>query len=153
MSTLTNGQICYGVLFEEDFDFPWGEEDPEDWWRDTIQGYKRPFEIYTEDGDYIGGVRPDQSRLDEYFNHRRDFEKTHPFPVELVNCCSADYPRYIIAARSTVKVARRGYPEQFSADEISVTIEDANALVDFIRKYIQPNGEIKAGWYLSSYWG
>jgi hypothetical protein len=142
MTTSTDGQICFGVLFEEGYEFPW-DEDPwngnsEAWWRD-VNGYKPPFEMYNADGDYLGGVRPSQEKIDAYYAHRREWNKAHaPLPVEEVNVCSGDYPIYILAVPGTVKTAGRGYPVEIGVTDLAVKIDAADAF---------------ATWYLSSFWG
>jgi len=66
MGQSTDGQICYGVKFEEDFEFPWDDDpylDEDDWW---LEGAS-------------------EAEIDE---HRRDWLKAHPLPFELVNLVS-----------------------------------------------------------------
>src|SRR5687768_12176248 len=107
MGTSTNGEISYGIAFDEDFEFPWddddGEGDLENWWL-AVNGYKPPFEVYDENG-YIGGKRPSEEKLSEYFAAQRSFQAAHPLPVELVNVCSGEYPMYILAVKETVLTA------------------------------------------------
>lgn len=53
MSTSTDGQICFGVVFEEDYEFPWDDENNfEKWWQ-TVNGFKPSFEIYDDKGEYL----------------------------------------------------------------------------------------------------
>ena len=101
MSQSTDGQICFGIAFPEGFEFPWGD-DSEKWWR-TINGYKPPFKLYTDDNedylDELGNVtreRPEK-RIDAYYEAQRRWDAKHPFPVLLVNYCSGDYPMWILA--------------------------------------------------------
>ena len=53
MGTSTDGRINYGILFEEDFQFPWDEDekydgDIEQWWMYKVHGYKNPIELFDE---------------------------------------------------------------------------------------------------------
>jgi hypothetical protein len=49
MGISTNGSICYGILFDEDFEFPWDDEENEgyieDWWENFNEDAKCPVEI------------------------------------------------------------------------------------------------------------
>lgn len=154
MGVSTNGQICYGILFDEGTEFPWTRDDNdiEHWWVYTVHGFKHSFEIYTEAGHYIGGQRPAQDVLDKYYGEKREFEKTMPkLPVELVNVCSCDYPQYILAALGTEKTAYRGRPVVFYPDELAAGEDERNTLLNFCHTHDIPfEGEPR--WYLSSLW-
>lgn len=154
MGVSTDGQISYGVAIEEGFELPWADHDDiESWWREVVHGYKPPFELYTEDGsEYIGGEKPSSSRISEYYDHRRDFDKDHPIPIDVVLHCSYDYPMYIIAIKGTTKKAWRGYPVAFLPEELIISEKGEKDLKEFMEKYI-PDVEFKPNWYLSSLWG
>lgn len=157
MGVSTDGQICYGVILDEDEESPWQDEifdgDIDEWWVYYILGFKHSFEIYTQAGEYINGVEPSKDRINQYYQEKRDFEQANQkLPVELVNYCSGDYPMYILAIPDTCNSARRGYPEKFNPGKLTVTSEQIQVLLDFCEKYaIKYKGE--PAWYLSSYWG
>ena len=161
MSVSTDGQICYGVAFPEEWEFPWmGDEysnDIHDWWR-TVCGFKPPFEIFNDKEEWIE-PRPSDEKVEEYWDVIRKFDKEHPVPeVEVVNYCSCNSPMYIIAVKSSYRYNSRGYPEAFSPSDLTVTDKDRDSLLDFIGKYCMDGGEkdelkIEPKWYLSSYWG
>lgn len=162
MSQSTDGQICYGVVFPEGFEFPWDADDEtgiESWWR-TVNGYKKPFELYAEDDD----TEPPESKIDEFYEHQDKWDEANPIPVELVNYCTGDCPMYIIATKDSVKTNSRGYPEEFIPSELKTTEE--KTLINFIEKHLMESInkhnndeyndtpiEIKPKWYLSSFWG
>ena len=55
----TDGQLSYGVVFDEDFEFPWDAEkwegDIEEWWRD-VKGFSNPmYYPFDQEGDYEPG--------------------------------------------------------------------------------------------------
>lgn len=154
MTVSTDGQICFGVLLEKDHKLPWDNGDYdgwiESWWMD-VQGYKRPFEIFNESGNYIGGMKPPEDKRREYYDHQHTFEKAHPLPIKLVNYCSGDYPMYILAVPGNSKRASRGYPESFDPAELTVTQEEVDALLQFCDDYGIEHDEPK--WWLSSYRG
>lgn len=157
MGTSTDGQICYGIAFDEGFEFPWHDDDGgdiESWWIDKVHGYKPPFECYDADGNYLPGFDDKDPRVNEFFDHRRAFAKSHPLPVEEVNYCSADYPMWILAVPGTVKSARRGFPEEFDPTKLVVSAEETAALLTFCKEHrIEVLKENKPRWWLSSYWG
>jgi hypothetical protein len=155
MGVSTDGQICFGNVYEEGFEFPWDAEpfdgDYEEWWRKE-RGFQHSFEIYDEEGEYLNGVRPAPESIDAYHKEQLDFDTANPFPLELVNYCSGDYPMWILAVPSSCRSNNRGYAERFNPSELVVTDEEVKVLHDFCVKYdLIP--EEDAGWYLTSYWG
>ena len=155
MGISTDGQICYGVLFEDDYEFPWDAEeyggDIEAWWR-AVNGYQPPFELYDSDGNYLDGIEPPQMRIDAYFGARHEWDEQHAVPVARVNACSGDHPLYIVAVPSTVRKAYRGWPETFNPTDLQVDSTAVDELCEFCDKYgLAYQGE--PAWYLSSYYG
>ena len=156
MGVSTNGQICFGIMFEEDFEFPWtnyedGEGDIESWWIYQVHGFKHDIELYDERGEYLNGHKPSDEELERYYGPKREFEKTHPLPVELVNYCSGDCAMYILAVPSSCLSARRGYPEEFNPTDLMVSAADKEVLIHFCDQHgIEAPSEPK--WYLSSLW-
>ena len=154
MGVSTDGQICYGVVFEEGYQFPWDDErydDSEyDWWREE-QGYKRPFELYTSEGEYIDGIEPSVEKSDKYYNNLRDWDKVNPLPFETVNYCSGDYAMYILATRSSIIRNSRGSATEINPVDLTHNEEEVKAILDICKKY---NLEFESGpaWYLTSYW-
>lgn len=150
----TDGEICYGIKYEEGYEFPWYEVDLdiEDWWIYEVHGFKHSVEIYDEHGEYINGTIPPVEQIHAYFNERDNFKKEHPLPVELVNYCSEEYPEYILAVPSSLKTASRGYPVEINPSGLVVSEEEKAALVAFCNQYA-PGGEDGPKWWLSSYWG
>src|SRR5690242_14196191 len=108
MSVSTNGQICYGVVFPDGYEFPWGESNIDDWWLEEC-GYKPSINIYadTETG-YVDNKKPDQKIIDQYYDEKVNFLKDHLIPVAVVNYCSGDYPMYLLAIPRTFKQNFRG---------------------------------------------
>lgn len=155
MGTSTNGQICYGILFEEGFEFPWDnsewEDDIDDWWL-HVSGWTWDKEQPFIDGDYAPGFYRDHPLIEEYFSSSRSWLKEHPLPVLLVNYQSGECPAYILAAPGTLTIARRGYPELITTDVFTRTLEQEESLVSFCQKY-GIEYDTKPQWYLSSYWG
>ena len=155
MSTTTNGEVCVGVLLNdeaEEFELPWMAADvdcdEEEWWL-KVNGYKPPFELFTEDGDYIGGVEPPRAKVREYYAHKTAWMKLNPLPFELVNYRSGDCPMYILAVPGTVQTANRGYPKELTLDTRIRPLRQI-VLREFCKKYNLPT-EFK--WWLTSYWG
>jgi len=155
MGTSTDGQLCFGVSFPEEHEFPWGEFEVEEWWFEKILGYKHPFEIYDDTGNYIDGVAPDEDLSNEYYAHYSNFRDANPMPVEVVMHCSYNYPMIIIAAKESLHCNSRGYPEVINTETLVVTDESRQAVADFCKKYceITSDVDLEPKWYLTSMWG
>lgn len=152
MGTSTNGQICYGVAFEEGFEFPWGDGEIEDWWAYTVHGFKHSFELFDGDGNYLNGSKPSKDDVSRYFEERRAFDAAHQLPVELVNYCSGDYPMYALAIPSTVRKASRGNPTVIDPTTLAVSATEHEALLKFMADHAIEASDSPA-WLLTSYWG
>lgn len=156
MGVSTDGQLCYGICFEEGFQFPWDEleMDFEDWWYEIICGYKKPFELYDENGEYNKSIPKDQleKKKDEYHKHRYSFHKENKPPVVLLNYCTYDVPMYIMTLEDKSYSNSRGYPIEIDPANLIVSEKQKNILVDFCKKYI-PSEVEEPKWYLSSFWG
>lgn len=154
MTTATDAQLCYGIAFDEDTEFPWsGEEfdgEIEIWWRQML-GYRPSFEIFDEDGNWPDGVEPPEERIDAYFEERENFDRDHPaLPVEVVHHCSANHPMYILAVPVTSIVAKRGYPVAVKPETLYVPPAKVDALIAFCNAHGIPASPPK--WWLSSLW-
>lgn len=153
MGVSTNGQICYGVLLEDGAELPWeqeeGGQDIDDWWRNQT-GYVPSKPVYDGDGDRLQGITQDD--IEAYYAERRKWDEAHPCPVEMVNVCSGDCPIYIVAIPSTVKSARRGYPEKIDVQaDFALDPKLEIELCEFCVKY-GIEYEDSPAWYLSSLW-
>lgn len=151
MGTSTNGQICYGIAFDEGHQFPW-RDDIEHWWLFDVLGFRHSFEIYDNSGNYLDGVRPPQAVISQYYGEKFQFAKNNPLPVSPVNYCSIDYPMIILAVPSTLRACGRGTPLEFNPEDLQVSDEERQALLGFCQEH---NIEVpdKPMWHLSSYWG
>jgi hypothetical protein len=151
MSTSTDGQLSYGVLFDQGFRFPWDTKDGHgslnDWWLE-VKGFKPTYYPYTEEGDH----KEDATELliSEYYNQKAAWKKATPLPVFLINYCSCDYPMYILASKHIE--CSRGYPEEINIDFLQDTQEAHAKLIQFLEEFGIEH-EDKPRWLLSSYWG
>jgi len=154
MGTSTDGQLSFGIVFEEGFEFPWNDEDfdgeIDDWWR-SVNGYTNPHpDPFTEGGAYKPEFNRDSTEVRTYFNHQFDWDKQNPFPIEVVNYCHIDYPMYLLAVKH-IECSRR-YPREIDPAFLEVGAEDRMRLTRFLLDYgIETNNEPK--WWLTSYWG
>jgi len=155
MSTTTDGQISYGHLFEDGYEFPWDDEtdydEPEDWWRD-VKGFKSSLNPWTKEGDYADGWTREDPRLSAYYDERHKWINENPLPFEQVNVQSCDYPVYQLAVIGTTQTASRGYPTVFSPELLSVNPKDEEIFLKFMSDYL-PSEQPELNWLLSSYWG
>src|SRR3972149_1765833 len=113
MFTTTDGQLCYGFLLPEEIELPWERDNEEnedfdeiDWWVKELN-FKPSKEIYTEGRtEHLKGIT--KKDITKYYREKRKFLESNPLPFELVNCCSIDYPKWILAVPNSVFVAKRG---------------------------------------------
>ena len=151
MGVSTDAIICFGILLDEDSEYPFQDKDIEDWWIYDVLQFKHSINIYDENGNYKDGYKPPEEVISAYHRESIDFGKQNPPPVELVTHCSHDYPMYVLAIPGTVKKANRGYPVVLNPQELVVTNEQTKSLIDFCNEY---NIEMKdkPNWYLVSMW-
>jgi len=150
MGESTDGQLCCGIMFEEDFEFPWDDEAVEldEWWR--IVNNCQVESPFTEWGYYKPGV----TDSGDYYDQLRQWDKENPIPVELVNYCSGDCPAWILAVPSSVRSCSRGHPLKFQPPtDLIVTFPEVMDLVDFCEQFKIDIKGLQPAWYLSSYWG
>lgn len=153
MGRSTDGQLSYGCVFEEGFEFPWDDEkydgDIDEWWRD-VNGFVNPVDCpYDEEGNYKPGINGDSPEIDEYYDARREWLNKNPIPIEVVNYCSGDYPMYLLASKS-VK-ASRGGPTMLDQDFMQDAVAAHDQLTDFLTTYNIDYDPSQVGWWLSSY--
>lgn len=132
MGISSDGEICYGIVFEDGYEFPWDVDhdgDPEEWWISKV------LQLIYKDYDEMHAILKD-----------------NPLPFELVNYCSCEYPMYILAVPGTLKSAYKGSPKSFTLDELKVDEEASNKLITFCEEH-GLTGESAIGWVLSSYMG
>ena len=155
MGMSTDGQICYGIIFEEGFEFPWDVEEYdnniENWWR-HVNNFKPAKEIYTDEGEKIEGITKEE--VDQYWEEILKWDKENPVPVEVVNYCSYDFPMYILAIQGTVTTNSRGYPQELDFNKLTLSIEPQNykKFIEFIRQWFPDlsEEERRPKWWLSS---
>ena len=156
MSVSTDATICYGFLCEEDAKFPWDNDvyewDLQLWWR-QVQGYVPSHPLYRSDGNYLPGLEPTKEQEDAYWSEVEAWDAAHPFPVDIVNYCSAEHPMCIIALRESVQTVAQGYAERLDPLLLSVDAAAVQRLRDFCAQYEIAYEAGDEGWWLSSYWG
>lgn len=149
----TDGQLSFGVMFEEGFEFPWDSDefggDVDEWWR-AVKGFRNPHPCpYGADGNYRPGIKSGSREVAEYHGYTVRWEADNPMPVQLVNYCSGSCPMYILA----VKHIRcwRGIPCEIDPAMLEVSEADRRKLSDFLAFYGIEAEEPR--WWLTSYWG
>lgn len=156
MGVSTNGQICFGLYFDQDTEFPWDSEefdgDFNDWWWIQSGWMWYGEQPFTTDGDYALGFSSGDPRISAYYDSRREWLLSHPSPAAKINYQSGECPAYILAVPSSILIARRGYPKEFNPTSLRVSESDVERLVQFCEKYGLEFLE-QPKWYLSSYWG
>ncbi len=154
MSVSTNGQLCYGCLFEEGYEFPWSndefEYDIEVWWQ-HVKGFVNPEESpYDENGNHKPGVSGDSRIVTKYWSAVSEWNKNNPIPVEVINYCSDNCPMYLLSTKTLTN--RRGFPVEVKLEFFKNTEQAHKVLVSFLEEFnLVPDSVI--GWWLSSYYG
>jgi len=162
MSQTASATISYGFWFKYAYDLPWMADglgndygDYEKWWKDQLS-YESPFELFNEDGNWINGEGPAQERIDDYYTHRREWEKAHPMPFEVVR--TGDYSgecNVIIAVPEAGMGADWNGAESFNPQDLFALDEEAVVeLQTFYEAYLKdlPDHDSTMRWYLSARW-
>ncbi len=159
MGVSTDGQLSFGILFEENYFFPWdkhrlgeyssGQGDIEEYWK-KVNGFVNPAEDpFDEKGNYKTGFSSDHPGTKEWYSNEHDWRLNNPIPIEIVNYCSDDCPMIILATKHIS--CGRGYPTVIDLDFLNINIEEERKkLFDFLSICGIETTE-KAKWYLSSY--
>ncbi len=148
MGTSTDASIGFGIAMEDGFEFPWdiiNDEEEEDYEDDEYGDYEKWWRRQNNFSN------PYSWQDDKYWEYQRNWDLSNPLPFDLENCCSGDYPVYVLLVPGTCQTARRGYPESFDPKILKVEEAALNRFLEFIKKYEIPFEEPK--WLLFSYWG
>jgi hypothetical protein len=147
--TSATANLSYGFIFEEGFEFPWTDDedcDIEEWWMD-VNGYVNPVECPFDDkGEYkVGFTIAD---ADARWRNHREWLKSNPVPVEIVEYGWAQNPCIILAVKE-LRSNSDCDPVAVNPDSRSISEEGHQRLVEFVRKFgIETTGE--PGWWLSA---
>jgi hypothetical protein len=157
MGVSTDAKLCYGISFEEGYEFPWMQEkydhDIDAWWRDVNGFVNRMPCPWTDEGEYAEGVSQGDQVIDDYFQVQRKWDEEHPLPVEIVHHCSDECTMYIIAIPGTLQKAWSGDVTEIDPAYFFQSLgNQVDALIEFCKKYeIEITDTPK--WLLCSYWG
>lgn len=163
MDTSTDGEISFGIMFEEGFEFPWDQScddgevehdfggDIEEWWR-LMNGFSIADSPFTQEGDYKPGVTKNDPRINSYFDRQYKWDLENPLPVQLISYKSGDCPAYILAVPQSVITANRGVPVEIQVNQLKTNDAAAKVLMDFCERFGIETDE-KPKWWLSSYCG
>lgn len=137
MGTSTNGILVFGfnVCDEDDEPLP-----------DLLDGYEDFDDLVR---DEAGIPEWTENRPDGYFETVR--QALAECPVTLVMHCSYNYPMYILAINGTKKTAHRGYPQEITQEELSVSAESIEKAKAWCAAHGIEWQEPK--WLLCSLWG
>lgn len=143
MGISTDGQICFGIKFEEEFEFPWDaseyDGDINYWWRMANGGPPNP---YDKEDELKSGMTPEE--VDKEWEYCYVWQKQNPCPIELVDYCGSNCPMYILT--TSFISCSRGFPKSFEPQEL---VSSKKELIDFCEKWgIEIVDEPR--WWLSS---
>ena len=136
MGISSDGQLSYGIPFDEDFVFPWSEYvDGEiyEWW-EVENGYTPLYHVFSG-GEYAPGFTKDDPRVYEEYDNNNRWRKENPIPIELVMYCSYDYPTYLIAAPEYNYSVSRGYASKIRLPSHEEIAKYRKTIVDFCNKW------------------
>lgn len=129
--------LFHGVIFPEGYEFPWDETNDPDvryWWLYNVVGYKDPFEVYNDRGEYLPGI--ERNHVDAFYDAQRAALKENPFPFQFGHA-GADGCEYFYIATWELN-------GEWSGDAIEIPEsngQDDAALEEFCNKYLQPINE------------
>lgn len=169
MSESTNAILFYGYCWAEEASHPWRigheddeeiDEDKDDWETRyaAAQGCTAPTETYPErmgpDGhstpkNYTAAEQAIIKQHHAYWKKKDKIAKTSP--CEVGTHCSGECPMPYIAVKVSLKLARRGYPEEISSIAVDPAWNDQ--LADFCRKIgLKIGAKRRTAWWLVSNW-
>lgn len=153
MGITVSGQLNFGIVFPEDFTFPWTEKfeqwddwDFERWWRE-VNGFEPTFYPYDTLGEYKEGVG--DKEYDEYYEEKSKWDAEHPCPIQLIDYCGDTEEMNIIAVKEPTFMCFRGSPEVIDPEKL---VGDPDIVTDFCNRFeiTMPHEPM---WLLSSYMG
>lgn len=152
MGSSPSGILCYGVRIESGAELPWHddkfEDDHEAWWR-HITGFVHTVDSpYTDQDEYKPGYKKGDPRIDEFYKERREWEKMHPFPFDLIWIGYIHEPSYILAVEGSKLSAQWDECIQITPDMIQFREND---LVEFCNAHSIPIVGEPAWWLTSNY--
>jgi hypothetical protein len=129
--------ICYGMEFEEGYEFPWSDiDDIDTWWREEL-GFKHKKNIW-KDGEsgYIDGVTEEEK--DFYYQEIRDFDQANPCPVTAVYCGSMDgcYSTVVAVPEPMIRGSWNG-ATKFDPNEFNIPSDVLYKYYEFMNKYFE----------------
>jgi hypothetical protein len=149
MGSDARASICFGVQLDPCEEYPWGY-DMDKWWLEDVCKYTPPFEIFDKDGDFLGGVRPLEHRITEYYQAIHTFKEAHPIPIDIVSHAGGDDSEEIIAVKGSEIWTSWDSPTEVPST-LTVKDEDIKIFKDFCKKYL--NEDVEPKWLLSAYYG
>ena len=153
MGDRAKAQICFGIAFEEDHEFPWDNyECIDDWWVYEVLKFKPTVQIYNDEGNWINGIEPDKKLVDDYYNEKSFVKNSRLIPIELVRHSHYANPMYIIALPGYTIEVDWGELEIINPESFCYDIIEKRVLIDFCKEF---NIKFKEDpkWYLTVYYG
>jgi len=177
MGNRASSNLCYGMIFEEGFEFPWTDEDGnsdlDKWWL-KVNGYKEINKLFGDDGEWLpeydNGLKhwenpttTEQIKItelrnrlsDENYAAERDFkEKLSLCPV--VEIWSGSGDAYEVVLSFNGWGVHGDWDEPQSVDDFILRSyesgEMTSVICQFLEKYDIEHGDKLCGVYLCSLW-
>lgn len=153
MGMSADAVLCYGMEFEEGYEFPWSEiDDIDEWWRNEL-GFKHKKEIWKRDGSaYLDGITEEEKKF--YYQEIHDFNEANPCPVSLVYCGSMDSGYYSTVIAATEPMIRASWEkaEPFDPEGFKISPQVLHKYYEFMNKYFEDIFE-GGKWLIACNWG
>lgn len=164
MSVSTNAMLVYGYVWEDEADLLNREEEDETEWTEVVarqRGIVNPWDAYPPE---IEALPYDQRReaSDQWCDEHRgalniwnDAKQAiaEEYGVEISSHGSGEWSCPVVKILDAGWIARRGYPQNLSGEELNRNPEWDKKLADFCRDLEIDLTEAKGpGWFLASWW-
>ena len=156
MGVSTDAVIFYGILLDKDdceCQFNDNEGDYEEDYAKKKGWVENDGGLYDEKGEYaLDKDSPEGKKAEKIWDkNRAELSKiTEDCDVEIGMHCSGDYPMHYVGIKESETFARRGYPVQIDATNLSIETDWVDKLKDYCKtmgiKYKKPS------WHLVSWW-
>ena len=116
----------------------------EEWWL-ALTGFENTLEIYDEQGNFPGGVRPPEEDITRFHEEERQWLVDHPLPFEIQPAGSDDCKHYVLLVPGTTTSADRFEPAGFEPSKLRV---DVMAELEFKEALKKIGISAEPGWQL-----
>ena len=159
MGSSVDGKLSYGAIFNKDTEFPWNKKEfgynIDDWWLKDVLGWKPPFKLYDENGEY---VNPEitKGKVEGYYNSMIELRDKNPIPVGIAYYGFFEYmenDEVMLTVGKTIS-SYGGEPTRIDISILDkmVTYKQIGELVEFCKKHLGCEPK-EIGWFMTANYG